>query len=534
MKLIHNVVVAGLAVAAISVAACSSSHGSTSTGTGSNGPGILGHQSQDGTGQLSMNLDIGPGVSLTSFQYVISGPNTYGPTTITIGDAQSLEFVVGGIVAGSGYTLTINGSDSAGDTCTGATTTAFTITAGSVTQTTLAVTCTAPPDAAIQADVNTGSLEVDASVTLVGTAAPVCPGINSFSISPAELAAGQSGQLSMADTDSTATILWTATPAGAIVFGAGNTATSSAANPTYACTNSAPQATVTVTITPASSTAAALCSGKMFETMSALVNCEAPLTFTCPPQFGNPLLTTTCGTAPNQTCVNTNSDLNNCGSCGHVCPAAPAGSTETCTAGVCGAAAAPPTVCTTTPCAASQVTCSNNSTVTDGHCTQTEADFAAIDIASGADTAGGDATVNPASCYACLVNADCLDNGTHFTGRECEDFGTGTFVNASTTVNSATTCDSVVSCVISSHCATTDNSFCYCGNGGGPSSACVTTAGGNAANGPCIAQEVAGLPDAQTDTADNVGTFYGTKADPSGRANDIFACALSAGCTQCL
>lgn len=35
------------------------------------------------------------------------------------------------------------------------------------------------------------------------------------------------------------------------------------------------------------------------------------------------------------TCVNESTDVNNCGSCGHHCPAAPAGGTETCSSGVC-------------------------------------------------------------------------------------------------------------------------------------------------------------------------------------------------------
>jgi hypothetical protein len=190
--------------------------------------------------------------------------------------------------------------------------------------------------------------------------------------------------------------------------------------------------------------------------------------------------------------------------------------------------------CTVAPCSANQVTCSNNAASTGGVCTPTEAAFVNLDIAARATTAAGDATTNPDSCYACLVANDCLDVGTHFTNRECEDFGAGTFMNATATVPAATTCDAVVTCITTSSCAASDSSFCYCGTGGGPSSQCATTAGGAAANGPCINQEVAGLPDAKTDTSDNVGTFFGTKADPSGRANDIFACATTNVCTQCL
>jgi hypothetical protein len=539
MKLIHNVLAAGFAVAAISVAACSSQHGDTGSGSagGSAGSvGNVGHGGQDGVGQVSMNLDIGPGVSLTSFTYTITATSGTPPlvytNTVTIGQAQSLEFVVGGIVAGS-YTLTINGSDSAGDPCSGSTTTAFTITAGNVTQTTLAITCVAPADASAAADVNTGSLEVDASVSLDGTAPPTCPGINSFSISPAELASGQSAALTLSDTDPTATILWTVTPAGGGVFGTADTATATTATTTFTCTNTAPQVTVIATVTPANAASAALCANQPFETMKALVNCEAPTTFSCPPQFGDKSLTLECGTAPNQVCVNPLTDVNNCGTCGNVCPAAPAGDTVVCNAGTCGVAVPKPTVCTTAPCAASQVTCSNNAANTNGVCTATEAAFVNLDLASGATTAAGDATTNAASCYACLVTNHCVDVGTHFTGRECEDL-TGTFTNATATVPAASTCDAVVSCVTATSCAASDSSFCYCGTGGGPSTQCVTAAGGAAANGPCISQEVAGLPDAQTDTSDNVGTFYGTKSDPSGLANDIFACATTNSCTQCL
>ena len=186
MKLINNAVVAGFAVAAISIAACSSQHGATGSGSGSNtgnGSVLGGGQGKDGVGQVSMNLDIGPGVSLTSFTYTITGTTGTPPLVysqmITIGNAQSLEFVAGGIVAGS-YNLTITGNDSAGDPCSGTTSAPFTIVAGNVTQTTLAITCVAPADASTAADVGTGSVEVDASVSLDGTAPPSCPGINSF------------------------------------------------------------------------------------------------------------------------------------------------------------------------------------------------------------------------------------------------------------------------------------------------------------------------------------------------------------------
>jgi hypothetical protein len=542
MKLIRNVFAAGL-LAAVSVAACSSQHGATGSNGGSGNGNVLGNQGQDGVGQLSMDLDIGPGVALQTFNYTITGPNTYA-NTITIGDAQSLEFVVGGILAGGPYTLTISGTDTAGDICTGTTngtgtSAPFTVVAGDVTQVTIAITCTVPPDASNLADVQQGAIEVDGSVVLVGTPNPTCPGISSFNISPAELAAGQSGALSLSDTDPTASILWTVTPAGGAVFGTGNTATSTASATTITCTNTASQVTVTATVTPADPTAAALCSGKSFTTMHALVNCEAPSGgFSCPPHFGDPTLTLACNAdASTAFCANPLTDLNNCGSCGNVCPAAPAGSVETCSAGVCGSHVLPPTVCTAAPCAANQVTCGNNA---NGVCTPTEAPFVQLDLNSGAVSAAGDATLaDPTTaCFACLNNFGCVDNAlAHVANKECEDFGATTYANATATVPAAATCDAVISCITGSAgaaCASSGNgiNFCYCGTGGGPSSQCQG-ANASAVNGNCINQEVAGFPYAKTDASD-ILSHYGTNADPSGRANNVFACAVSNSCSACL
>ncbi len=269
----------GLAVVGVVwVAACSDTHSETGLGSDNADHGtVLGAPGTDAVGQVSMELNIGPGVSLTSFTYLITGPNTY-TQLITIGNAQSLEFVVGGIAAGSGYTLSITGQDSAGDPCSGATATPFAVMSGAVTQTTLAVTCVAPADSSVVADVNTGTFELDASVYLEATAPLACPGISSFTISPAELASGQSATLALLDTDPTALITWSVSPAGGGVFGSGNTPTASTASTTFTCTNSSPQVTVTAAIVSASDAAAALCVGQPFQKLSALVNCEPQCT----------------------------------------------------------------------------------------------------------------------------------------------------------------------------------------------------------------------------------------------------------------
>jgi hypothetical protein len=286
---LRSAVAGSLALAVAAIGACSDQQGATSSGSGGGAGGaVVGERGTDAVGRLSLNLDIGPGIRLTSFTYAITGPHAYGDT-VTIGDAQSLEFVVGGILAGGPYTLSITGTDSAGDMCSGVTNGApgstsapFNIVAGALTQENIAVTCVQPPDGSAAADVGTGSLEVDAAVLLRTSTPATCPGITSFSISPAEVAPGQSAALALMDTDPAALITWSVSPANGGVFGAANASTASTATTSFACTNAVPQVTVTATLVSAD--AATLCAGKPFQTMSALVNCEPQCTSasTCP------------------------------------------------------------------------------------------------------------------------------------------------------------------------------------------------------------------------------------------------------------
>ncbi len=512
MRTFRNAMWMGLTIAGVSMAACSSGPSNTAPGSANTPP-------SDGSwGKLSAELQLAPGVTLSSVAYTITNPTLAGFTTITgtfdVSNSQGIGFSVA-LPAAGGYAVSISATDSNGDQCAGGPA-SFTVTGGQTATVGLTLQCTTPGDGGLVGpDVNPGSVivEIDASLVQAMGGGP-CAAVSSLVVGANRIDVGHSIPLSAAGVDpgfqsSDVTLTWAATgSAGSL---SGTTGTSDA----FSCTAPGNE---TVTVTASISNGGASCPG--IGSLSVTLECDAPAggsdaaVESSTDDAGPGSSTDDAG--PDSSAVDAGMEASTFD--------APS---EATTGG------GPLTACTVAPCTANQVTCSNNSTITDGHCTQTEADFVQVDIASGADVAG-DAAQNVSSCYACLVNADCLDNGTHFSGRECEDFGASTFANASTTVDSATTCDAVVSCVISSHCAVADNSLCYCGTGGGPSSQCVTTAGGAAANGPCITQEVAGLPDAQTDTSDNVGTFYGTKADPSGRANDIFACALSAGCTTCL
>jgi hypothetical protein len=269
-RILRHSVAASIGAVAISVVACSSVDlGRQSGSNAGQGPlGTLVNEGQGAVGSVAMHLDIGPNTTLTSIHWSIgNGTNAYAGTA-SIGDAQSVEFVAGGILAGSGYTVTITATDSQGDPCAG-TSSPFAVNPGAVTQIVLAVTCTAPPDGSTTADVTTGSVEIDASVTQANTAV-TCPGIRSFSISPAEINPSQTAALSLQTVGPTPLVTWSVTPAGGGTFGDVN-----AANTTFACSPGPLQVTVTATVALPDSGA---CNGQPFTSTSALVNCEPQCT----------------------------------------------------------------------------------------------------------------------------------------------------------------------------------------------------------------------------------------------------------------
>ncbi len=118
----------------------------------------------DGGAGVGVMFNLPPGF-FPSLSWVISGPSGDYSGTITFGDAQSIEFVVGGIEAGSGYVLEIAGTDIYGDHCSGASA-PFVVSAGEVAGAGIVLGCSpAVGDAAVPAMITTGSVGVDAGVT---------------------------------------------------------------------------------------------------------------------------------------------------------------------------------------------------------------------------------------------------------------------------------------------------------------------------------------------------------------------------------
>jgi hypothetical protein len=159
----------GLDSSASSSSSASGSSGSSTSSSSSSGAGSSTEDAGDGgitdaadasSGSVTLTLT---GLTLTSLDWTIQGPNTYSGT-IEVGDAQTFEWVIGGVQAGDGYTITIAAIDTNGDPCQG-TSPPFNVRAGVVNTTTLAISCSASSGASTNAaDVTTGSLAVQIEV----------------------------------------------------------------------------------------------------------------------------------------------------------------------------------------------------------------------------------------------------------------------------------------------------------------------------------------------------------------------------------
>ncbi|MDP9002656.1 MAG: hypothetical protein M3O46_21410 [Myxococcota bacterium] len=524
MKLIRKTFAAGL-IAAVTVVACSSHHGSDGTGTDNSIPGNVGTTAggggKDSTGSVGGHLTIAPGIKVFALGWTISnGTNSY-TGTVNFGDAEGAEFTAGGIQQGSGYTATLTGSDTNGDPCTG-TSMPFSVAAGALTAVVMQVTCTAPTDSSFPADVTTGSVSIDAGVNFVQTGAAACPGISSFSISPAALPPGGNSQVGVSTVGPSPVITWSVSPASAGTF-----SDIHGANPTFQCLNPNQQSTITVQVGLPDS---GICNGQTFTSMSALFNCLSGAASCAPGQ-------TNCAAADAGAlnCVTLSSDPANCGTCGHACTAG-----QSCSAGTC--TSAPPTACTTAPCAASGANSAQCVGSPGGVCTPTQAIIMNYDIAHNGQGAGAAVAIG---CYRCMVDNACLDAdgttntlGTAVTNAECGDPDPASpnppFASRNVSATNVPHCIDALSCLLTGnagavpHCTTTPPSpasvsNCFCGSNRG--SACIASP--SAPVGTCASKEFTDL--GTTDPTTALSHYTDTTFSPGGVGNAILNCAQVAG-----
>jgi hypothetical protein len=211
--------------------------------------------------------------------------------------------------------------------------------------------------------------------------------------------------------------------------------------------------------------------------------------------------------------------------------------------------------CTTAPCAPSgpnSVTCSPGGNEV---CTATEAAIVnGVDIPKGLLTGG---QLNPCdpnmgvcaettSCYACLVNNDCIDDTVNpDVNKECEDLPSGSSDVLDGVTSNDQGCLNVEACWIASGCVDqTSAAPCYCGTQTGTE--CLSNPG----NGPCVGQVIDGLGNIAGDTCSGVPTAAPTASGtavcedtassattvsvdftdttrPTGRVYGIFSCAYN-------
>jgi hypothetical protein len=212
----------------------------------------------EATGTVGLELTFGGGVTIDALTYAIDNPALL-PSELTgmvdVSKSQTVRFVVGGLPAGGGYTITLTASTDNGFPCSSAPA-SFSIVTGQATGVSISLVCTPPPG---MTEAGTGAIFVDAGVT-IADAGPPCPAVTALTALPTEASVGGAIQLSATASDPSAVLQWsTSGTAGALgsTLGPDNT---------FTCTT-AGTSTVTVTAT----TANASCS----ESASVTLTCDA-------------------------------------------------------------------------------------------------------------------------------------------------------------------------------------------------------------------------------------------------------------------
>jgi hypothetical protein len=290
------------------------------------------------TGTVGLSLQVAPGVSIGQVAWVIHNP-TLLPSdrtgTVDVSQTPVIQFVVGGLRAGSGYLITLTAPTSNGLNCLGSA--PFSIASGATTSAMVNMICRGG-----SADAGgTGSVNVGGTATVAN-----CAAVSSLSASPSEVDVGGVVSLAAQGVDSmgnTADVVFSWAVSGGT--GSGTFSDTASATPTFTCTSVGP---VTVTVTANAAPDAGGASGCTGNTASVALTCLAT-------DGGTPDATTGgCGPCAspfeccNGVCSNPQDDFLNCGGCGHACT----GATPYCDHGACGT---PP--CSSTTCGAGTVCC---------------------------------------------------------------------------------------------------------------------------------------------------------------------------------
>ncbi|MES1173067.1 MAG: metallophosphoesterase [Myxococcales bacterium] len=222
--------------------------------SGTNPDSDQGSASSEDAASISLNLDLASGIVVNSASYTIVGPNAFTRSgTLDLSTATSLSGVIGGLPAGSGYTVTVNLTSVDGAVgCSGSA--AFNVTARTTSAVTVHLSCHEAP--------RTGSVAINGSLNL-------CPVIDSAGANPAAVVVGGGIHLSAAahDSDAVPSALSYAWAATSGVFD-----NAAAQNPLFTCSAPGP---VTITLTVSDGDPSPTCP----DNLQVKVSCDPP-----PPQ----------------------------------------------------------------------------------------------------------------------------------------------------------------------------------------------------------------------------------------------------------
>jgi hypothetical protein len=564
-SLIGNAFLLGLAAATAAVVGCSSSPSTSTTSNG--GPGVS--QNDGATGAIHMNLSLGNDTTVNSVQYVLQNGSTVVQSgTVSTANSNSIDFQLGAIPAGTGYTVQISAaSPDGGVDCIGSSL-PFSVIGHSTVTVNVQLVCTF--NAA-----DAGNVQVIGQTSYCGTwqsVSTVGPGIDAGPTNGSEVYA-----------DGVSQIVVTAAANGAVTSqlaynwsvasstGAGVTLGATTGNGTeigtlaLTCNPSTQDggAVIQLTVTDNGDAGAVTCPGAL-STTTLVVSCDATLGCTKP--------FTACGTGASTYCANLSTDSNNCGTCGHVLPANTScvGGVETPNAGyaICGGTVTP--ITTNTNCGACGVACTGNKTCTapgDGgayacaaptgpaaNCSNFLAANPGLKSTSTTcstteltlyekDTTGG--------CLGCAFSSFCLDDTGGDHGQECEDLASTTTApnGASQTdvgAGAVSNCQATLACEVGVNTTTgvagtagvdvggtetLANAFC----GTVANATCQGAISTSGINGACDSVIEAGLPSTFTVGSSVLSNIANTNYS-AGQAGSIVACLINAAtpCTTCL
>jgi hypothetical protein len=218
-------------------------------GSQNDGPSSHSPESQESVGSVGLQLQLASGATINSASYTVTGPNGFSKTgTIDVSSATKLSATIGGLPAGSGYSITLSATSTDGSTtCAGSG--GFSVVAHQTATVTVPVAC---KEAA-----RTGSVLVNGKLN-------ICPTIDGINTNPAEVQVGGTIALSGLAHDSDAapsalTYGWSAST--------GTLSSATAQSPSFTCTVPGP---ATLTLSVSDGDAAATCA----DTLTAQVNCS--------------------------------------------------------------------------------------------------------------------------------------------------------------------------------------------------------------------------------------------------------------------